>query len=263
MTIQDLQELGQLPTIVASHRDAATIISRATSRIRHCIDTKDMDQLVSLLKTRSKALALVASFDAALRDAAVIQSLNTLSAIGYQCAGDVYLQQGRQLAAINEFTKGLANMAVPDSQLEKSIHVAKEHLSKKMDHISLLPEEVVVTNIIPRLMGHQTLHSSKPCPYLYVSRIWRERVLQYDHLSFRLSRDNKDSDTTDEIQQHAELIRFAPFTESLHVGQKDGKGPWHILSQANFHSLRKLYVRGKWYLLVKHNRSWRINMYHY
>ncbi|KAI7874852.1 hypothetical protein K492DRAFT_183494 [Lichtheimia hyalospora FSU 10163] len=252
MTLSNLQELGLSPTIVATNRDAATTITLSTRQIRQCIDTKDIHQLSSLLEKRSRALALCAAFDTALRDATVIQSLKKSWTIGYQCAGDVYVRQGRHVAAVKEYTKGLANLTVPDPQLERSICIAKEALNKKMDPIGLLPEEVVVTNVIPRLMGSESLHSSEPCPYLYVSRVWRDRILQSDCLSFRLSTSVQEGTDNDQ-EQHTELIRFAPFIRLLYVEQESNDNPYFILARATFQNLRKLYIQGKWICMDKHS----------
>ena len=92
-------------------------------------------------------------------------------------------------------------------------------LNKKIDLIGLLPEEVVVANTIPRLMGSEPLHSSKPCPYLHVSRVWRARNLESDCFSFRLSTSLQDDADNDQVQ-HTELIRFAPFIQLLYVEQE-------------------------------------------
>ncbi|CDH54779.1 predicted protein [Lichtheimia corymbifera JMRC:FSU:9682] len=157
---------------------------------------------------RARLFANSAQFDKALRDAAAIRTLLPGSGLGYLCMGDVYCQQGHYAAAISIYDHGLE--AVPDSDpyyqhLQQCRSVAVTSNNKRVDFISQLPLDIVVTNILPR-MEPACLASNELYGPLYVSRTWQKRIVQQSKgltLGF-------DQETDTFKTGHDLLVRFAP-----------------------------------------------------
>ncbi|CDH61277.1 predicted protein [Lichtheimia corymbifera JMRC:FSU:9682] len=177
MSSQDRQQAPFTTPIDSLHQR----IAHATTEIQHC-----EQRLVNLLCDRATASAACADYTAALHDASEIQTLDPSSRLGFLCQGNIYRQQGRQSAAIEAYDKGLA---LPSSSLEDHHqHVydqlrcnkkdAEYALNKQIDFITKLPMEIVRYHILPKIMGDRRWDAQVGCPYLYVSRAWRQRVLE-------------------------------------------------------------------------------------
>ncbi|CDH54808.1 predicted protein [Lichtheimia corymbifera JMRC:FSU:9682] len=193
-------------------------------------------QFVELLNERARLLANSAQFDAALRDAAAIRALLPGSGLGYLRMGGVYCQQGRYAAAISIYDQGLE--AVPESdqyhyQLLQQRLKAIASNDKRVDFISLLPFDIVITNILPRI--EPKLYSYSLYGPLYVSRTWRDRFLQQPNgLDYYFGHKDATFHTG-----HDQLVRFAPNVQSLDVSMEDIELD-DLFSRAHFSNLRVL-----------------------
>ncbi|KAJ8652610.1 hypothetical protein O0I10_011756 [Lichtheimia ornata] len=177
--MQDLfwVNLCQPIPLIATHHECDSIVTESTLRIRECLT-----RLTTLLEERSFALLKCAQFDTALRDTNAILKLDPTLALGYLLKGKLYSYHGQQRKAIQVFDQGLTMAGGMDDdeqqhyqQLLKARADAEMMQQKGMDFISKLPLDVVSTSIVPLLMDDVIWSQRKPCPYLQVSRSWRDR----------------------------------------------------------------------------------------
>lgn len=112
---------------------------------------------MSALSMRSATRALAGKFADAHRDAELIITIAPSSAKGYLCKGKIYAMEGRQAAAIRVFEKGLNKAAAIDPHygaIKRALRAARIQNSRRVDFISMLPEE-----ILPRIWsGLYCLH---------------------------------------------------------------------------------------------------------
>ncbi|KAJ8652606.1 hypothetical protein O0I10_011752 [Lichtheimia ornata] len=178
--MQDLfwVNLSQPIPLTATHHPCDSIVTDSTLRIRECLT-----RLTSLLEERSLALLKCAHFDTALRDTNAILKLDPTRALGYLLQGKLYAYYGQQQKAIEVFDQGLTMARGTDDgeqqrnqqQLLTAKADAELMQQKGVDFISKLPLDVVSTSIVPLLMDDEKWNLRKPCPYLQVSKCWRER----------------------------------------------------------------------------------------
>ncbi|KAJ8652396.1 hypothetical protein O0I10_011976 [Lichtheimia ornata] len=190
------------------------------------------------IATATELLSNSAQFDTALRDAAAIRTLLPVSGLGYLCAGDVYCQQGHHSAAISIYDQGLETVPESDpyyQQLQQHRMAAVANNDKRVDFISRLPLDIVITNIVPRMervLSSRALHEP-----LYVSRTWQERILQQPNgLRF-----NSGRETNTFKKGHVQLIRFAPHVQTLYVSLLDVRFD-DLFCQAHFSRLKELFL---------------------
>lgn len=101
----------------------------------------------------------------------------------------MYQQQGRQQAAVSIYKQGLKSVASTDDGyrlLETSCAAAIEAQAKVIDFMSELPGDIVSMTIVPFLFENYKLRHNSVCPYFYVCRTWRERILANNALHFHL-----------------------------------------------------------------------------
>ena len=202
-------EQGLQPSISMNHHSPLERIEHVTTEIQQC-----RRRLLKLLHDRATASAACAKFEMALCDAAEMRNIMPSSPMGYLCRGDIYRLQGRQQAAISAYNKGLALSSTwshDHGRIEELLQCNKEDAKhqwrKRIDFITQLPLDIVTSYIIPMLLGDKPLVVQEPCPYLYVSRGWRERiVLGQGGLKFHV-RHLDDANN--------QLVRFAPYVGTL------------------------------------------------
>ncbi|KAJ8652698.1 hypothetical protein O0I10_011643 [Lichtheimia ornata] len=198
---------------------------------------RTLSQLVQVLNERAKLFANSAQFEAALRDAAAIRTVLPFSGLGYLATGDVYCQQGRYAAAISMYDQGLRR--VPEiGQYYQQLHQQREkavtNSNKRVDFISRLPLDIVVTNIIPRV--ERKFYSYSSSEYLYVSRTWQERFLQQPNgLAFDFGKE-----TATFKRGHDQLVRFAPYVQKLKGKMMEDAELEDLFSRGRFSNLRNL-----------------------
>lgn len=131
-----------------------------------------LEAFVPALCVRSATRALAGKFADAQRDAELVILIAPSSAKGYLCKGKIYALEGRQAAAIRVFEKGLNKAASTDPDydaLKRALRAARMQSKKRVDFISMLPEEIL-TRIWSDLSG--------PEEYVYISKRWRDRLTQ-------------------------------------------------------------------------------------
>ncbi|CDS06486.1 hypothetical protein LRAMOSA09014 [Lichtheimia ramosa] len=194
-------------------------------------------QFVQVLLERAKLLANRAQFEAALREAAAIRVIVPESGLGYLCAGDVYCQQARYAAAITIYGQGLEQVLDSDPyyhQLQQHRMRAINNNNKHVDFISLLPLDIVITNILPRVVP--TFSSRSSCELLYVSHAWQDRIIQQSnglHFDF-----GSEEDTFKKGQN--QLVRFSTHVQKLKGAIKNDVLLDGLFSQGNFVNLKQL-----------------------
>lgn len=215
-------------------------IAHATTEIRDC-----KQRLVNLLCDRATASAACADFETALRDTDEMRVLMPSSPLVYLCQGDIYRQQGRQSAAIKVYCIGLALSATSSDRdpriferLQDNIKAAAYDCNKTIDFVTQLPEDIVTCFIIPMIMGDDRLHQQEKCPYLYVSRSWRERIVGvHGGLKFSVGCQNKEI---------GELKAFALYVGSLEIEHYHSEtDSSNVFDHLDFCSLTRLDIKGK------------------
>ncbi|CDS06475.1 hypothetical protein LRAMOSA09003 [Lichtheimia ramosa] len=219
-------------SVTAQHSNASNRIAAATEILQ-----QTAQQFVKVLNERAKLLANSAQFEAAIRDAAAIRTMLPESGLGYLCTGDVCCQQGHYAAAIAIFDQGLEAVHESDpyyQQLEQHRLAAFAYNNKRVDFITKLPFDIVVTYIVPRMIP--VFFSNSSCELLYVSREWQDRLLkQPDGLSFEFDL-RTDALTT---QGHNPLVQFAPCIQRLEGFISDDRLD-ELFGRANFSKLKRL-----------------------
>ncbi|KAJ8652404.1 hypothetical protein O0I10_011984 [Lichtheimia ornata] len=220
--------------LTAEHGNDGNHIAMATETLKQAAH-----QFAQVLNERARLFANSAQFDTALRDAAAIRALLPGSGLGYLCTGDVHCQQGRYAAAISIYDQGLE--AAPESdpyyqQLQQQRMTAVSNNSKRVDFISRLPLDIVITNIVPRMERPVYLDSIVLYEPLYVSRTWQARFLQRPNgLDFDFGQDGINLK-----RDHDQLVRFAPYVRSLSGSLYDDNCLDDLLSRAHFSNLKRL-----------------------
>ncbi|KAJ8658024.1 hypothetical protein O0I10_006295 [Lichtheimia ornata] len=220
--------------INSHHQQRQAVIATATEEINQLTC-----QFMAKLNERSTAMANGGNFDRALRDVAVMQAIDPTSFLGYLKAGDIYQQQGRQQDAAAMYEKGLVHVSSSDyryTNLQMRQKDALDAANKRVDFISQLPLELVVSEILPWVINYlYRLAVDTPCPYLYVSRTWRQRILLCNNLSF-----HADGVTNSDVFQFRELERFAEHVKTLLVeaGRSNlHEGPLSVFDDCDFPNL--------------------------
>ncbi|CDH54817.1 predicted protein [Lichtheimia corymbifera JMRC:FSU:9682] len=223
-------ELLKNTNLTAEHGNDGNRIAMATVSLKQTAHL-----FVQLLDERARLFANSAQFDVALRDAAAIRAILPRSGLGYLCTGDVHCQQGRYPAAIAMYDQGLKATTESDpyyQQLQKYRLAALANNSKRVDFISQLPLEIVISNIVSRM----EVPSNVLYEPLYVSRGWRERIVeQSDGLDFYL-----DGKWTTLKEGHDQLVRFAPHVRSITGRIHKGIRLDDLFSRAHFSNLIRL-----------------------
>ncbi|CDS10648.1 hypothetical protein LRAMOSA11134 [Lichtheimia ramosa] len=242
MPYSALSDLCIQPTLIAPTEKYQQLVHDSTTEL-----VQPIQCILSALDQRAMALSKCASYDAALRDANVMQQLSSTSAIGYIREAMIYSEQGKQRHVIDISNQALDVVDTKDPDyvtLQRVKKDAEQRDNKRIDFISQLPVDIVITTLIPLFMKkHPSLDACKPCPYLYVSNLWRDRIIQCTSgLDFVIQERNEE-DT------FPKLIQFAQHTKSLCV-RKYSKGTWlrDLLRSNNFCSLHDLSVYGKLYI---------------
>lgn len=89
------------------------------------------------------------------------------------------------------------------------------------------------------------MDACEPYPYLYVSHLWCNHIIQWiGGFEFAI-REDQEEDT------HSQLIKFAQHTKSLYI-YRYSKGTWlgDLLRDHEFRSLQKLFIYCKSYIFL-------------
>ncbi|CDS10639.1 hypothetical protein LRAMOSA11125 [Lichtheimia ramosa] len=236
MPYSALSDLSIQPTLIASTGTYKQLVHDSTTELLQSIQC-----ILSALDRRSMGLSKCASFESALYDANLMQQLSSTSALGYIREAMIYSEQGKQRHVIDISNQALDVVDTKDPDyvtLQRVKKDAEQRDNKRIDFISQLPVEIVITTLIPLFMKkHPSLDACKPCPYLYVSNLWRDRIIQCTSgLDFVIQERNEED-------AFPQLIQFAQHTKSLCV-RKYSKGTWlrDLLRSNNFCSLHDLSV---------------------
>ncbi|KAJ8657964.1 hypothetical protein O0I10_006235 [Lichtheimia ornata] len=203
---------------------------------------QSLGPILSALNRRAIGLSKSANFESALCDAKVMQYLSPSSALGYLREADIYSEQGQQIRVIDVCSKGLRMADTMDEHyddLKRAKMDAEERQNTRIDFVSQLPVDIVVTKLIPMLMDDSAISSNNPNPYLHVSNVWRDRIIQcFDGLRFSVGSDgNHDEDAL------LQVIQFAQHTKALYINRHH-HATWldDLLRYHDFCSLRQLFI---------------------
>ncbi|KAJ8651656.1 hypothetical protein O0I10_012773 [Lichtheimia ornata] len=224
-------DFTEQPIVAIKSGTCLNVVADSTRRLQQCVQ----EQLTHL-DNRARALATSGNFEAALRDVARIRQLAPSSAMGYLCAGHVYSLQGHQKAAIAIYDQGLAVVSLSDpshQQLVEAQSMAQEQHSTRIDFVKELPIDII-ENIAPRILSKELIAPNEIRQYLDVSRVWRERLLMCIR-DLRL-----DIVTDDDLADDDDLLEhIAPHCTTLTLEQ-GATGFHRLVSRTRFPSLHTL-----------------------
>ncbi|KAJ8652796.1 hypothetical protein O0I10_011535 [Lichtheimia ornata] len=213
-------------------------IKELTTHVQDCVQ-----KLLSTLNARASLLRNAERLVLALDDAHAMMNIAPHSPLGYLCAGDIDSLRGHYASAIKLYDDGLERS--PKShpqyqQLVKARAAAYDKQNKRIDFISQLPLDVVVLNIIPRILQAQTVFDiGKPCPYFDVCRTWRQRVALVDGFDYEVGPGDLSEDGYGRVRD------LAPFMRSFTVAQARREILSKIIRPPNnrlFNMLKKLTI---------------------
>ncbi|KAJ8657596.1 hypothetical protein O0I10_006660 [Lichtheimia ornata] len=233
MTHSILGDLCNPPTLTTTTEKYVQLVHDATTELHEPVQSN-----LSALDVRANALTKLANFESALHDANAMQQLSPSSALGYIRAADIYSEQGKQRQVIDICNQALDVVDTKDmgyDTLQRAKDVAMQRQSTRIDFVSQLPVDVVITTLIPMFMDHFPLY--KQCAYLYVSREWRDRIIQcFGELSFVVSE-----------RGHSQVIELSRYTTSLHIGIYS-EGTWlsDLIDNNDFCALREIHIQAFW-----------------
>ncbi|KAJ8657981.1 hypothetical protein O0I10_006252 [Lichtheimia ornata] len=229
------------PILTPSSEKYAQLVYDATTQLH-----ASLDPILSALNLRAIGFTKCAKFDAALRDVKLMQQLSSSSPLAYIREASIYSELGQQLDVIDICDEGLSMVDTNDTHydtLQQMKADAEQHLEKRIDFVKELPVDIVITKLIPLLiplLSSFPLDPLYPSPYLHVSNVWRDRIIQcFDGLWFKLD-DIKEEPGQETL---SEITQFAQHTRSLTVYHND-QGTWlgDLLRENDYCSLRKLSV---------------------
>ncbi|CDS10634.1 hypothetical protein LRAMOSA11120 [Lichtheimia ramosa] len=230
--------LCQQPTLIASAEKYKQLVYDSTAEL-----VQPIQRILSALDRRALALSKCATYDAALRDANLMQQLSPTSAIGYLREASIYSEQGKQRHVIDICNQALRIVDPKDvhyATLQQTKVDAEQRQNKHIDFITQLPVDIVHTTLIPMFMKENALDAVKRCDYLYVSNQWRDQIVQcWGGFEFRVH--HEDSVISEHCQQ---LFDFSQYATSLYIHWYS-IGTWlpDLFRDHNFCSLRKINIQ--------------------
>lgn len=223
------------PGVPITINDPAKIdqLNQLSTSVYECVE-----KLVSALDARASWLLNSEQLNAALNDANVMIGIAPSSPLGYLNAGSIYVMAKQHKSAIDIYDKGLHHVPKTDPRYHQLIEAkanADNKRDKRVDFISKLPLDVVMCNIIPRILCGQTeIVIGMDHEYLKVCRAWQQRIAMMDDLMFRVG--------PWPVPCHQHLLDMAPCIKSLNVVENDQDIFTKLPEGARFHSLKQLNV---------------------
>ncbi|CDS06455.1 hypothetical protein LRAMOSA08983 [Lichtheimia ramosa] len=237
MSHPTLNDSSQLPTLTASTEEYKDLAYNSTTKAQ-----QSPESALSTLDLRSIALTKTANCDSALDNAKTMQQLSPTSALEYMREAMIYSEQGKQRHVIDICNQALRMVDPKDvhyGALQQTKMDAEQQQVKCIDFISQLPVDIVITTLIPMFITEcDALDGCQPCPYLYVSRVWRDRVIQsVNGLYFYIENENEEN-------TYPEVMKFAQHIKSLCI-DRCAEGAWlcDLLRNNEFRSLEELFIR--------------------
>lgn len=228
-------DLCSPPILTATTEKYSQLVYDSTAQVQ-----ESYESLLAALDRRAIALTKLANFESALRDAQAIQQLSPFSALGYIREANIYSQQGKQRQVIDICKKTLNVVDTMDTHydtLQRAKIDAEQRQSTRIDFIRQLPIAIVTTTLIPMFMENNWLDTHHLCPFLYVSNLWRNRIIQcFNGLRIKIKNEHDN-------HQIAQAALFAPHVKTLAV-RNYSHGTWlgDLLMEKNFCSLEQLSI---------------------
>ncbi|KAJ8657599.1 hypothetical protein O0I10_006663 [Lichtheimia ornata] len=174
-----------------------------------------LESALSNLDRRVLTMSNGVNLDAPFRDADMIRGSRSDLALAYVYAATIYSQQGKQRHVIDICDHGLRDVDTKDTHyamLQRLRQDAVQRENIRIDPIKQLPYEILSTSLIRIIMEDgEPLDSSIPCPYLYVSKEWRECIIQcLGGLRFRTGHRQMEN-----LEQWSQISIFARHIKSL------------------------------------------------
>ncbi|CDH61005.1 predicted protein [Lichtheimia corymbifera JMRC:FSU:9682] len=213
-------------------------LDQSTTTVYDCVQ-----KLVSALDGRASLLADCGQLNVAMEDATTVMTFVPWSPIGYLYAGNIYGLRGQHYSAIRVYEQALKHVSRMDpryQQLVTAMASSYDVVNKRIDFVSELPLEVVTSNLIPRIFGHQALITiGEEEGYLDVCSTWRQRIAMTGGLEFviwpRLLAE----------RDYHHIQDMAPYIKALVVLQPRDDIISTLAERIQFHALKQLHINRK------------------
>ncbi|KAJ8658031.1 hypothetical protein O0I10_006302 [Lichtheimia ornata] len=220
------------PTLTVSSEKYAKLVYESTQQLHQSLQPD-----LSALNRRAIGFGKCVNYESAFRDAHLIQQLSPSSALGYLCEATIYSEQGKQLQVIDICNKGLSKVDTSDTHYATLLQAkvdAKQQQDTRIDFISQLPNDIVITILVPMIMENNVVKTFAPCPYFQVSNVWSNCIIEcFKGLRFMVEEDDDMS----------HVIQFAEHTKSLHVsGYFEGTWLGDLIGGNAFSSLQQIVI---------------------
>lgn len=234
-----LARLCNQPTLTASSEKYAQLLHGSMSQPHPGVQS-----ILSALDERATGFTLCANFESALQDAKLMRQISPSSALGYIREASIYSEQGKQRHVIDICNHGLSMVDTMDTHydtLQRAKMDAEQHQNTRVDFISQLPVEIVITTLIPILFNDATTHTERFNTFCSVSIVWRDRIIASVEAVCFGSEHGEPINTS-------RICQFAPYVKQLEFDSHT-HGTWlfDLLHNNKFDSLRELRIDGKVY----------------
>lgn len=205
-------------------------------------------KLVSAPDTRASLLADSGHLNLDMDAASAAMSHTAPSPGAYLCGGSTSCNQGQHTSAKTIYDKGLPHVPHSDDRHEYLLNrqAASHHgINKRVDFISNLPLELVLSYLIPMILdGQQAIDIGQEGGYLDVCPTWRKRIAMAYGLTFRVGVSTDRGSAPLSSKEYDQLLDMAAYIKSLIVSNLDGLVP-RLTGRDMFQSLRNLHIAGK------------------
>ncbi|KAJ8658023.1 hypothetical protein O0I10_006294 [Lichtheimia ornata] len=242
MTYSIWNDLCQQPMPIASSGKYTKLVQDSTVHLQQPIDS-----IMSTLNDRAIGLSKCVNFIAALQDAKLMQHLSPASALGYLREASIYCDQGKQHHVIDICNKGLNMALTKDSDyaiLQQAKNHAEECHATCIDFIRQLPLDLVISLLVPMFVEDDCMDGLKPSPALYVSYLWRERIIQsLGGLRFWIrSEGGKTLAALMEFAPHIKVLAIQQYTKGTWLGDLIGDNHFSSLLQLDIEKFTSMYI---------------------
>lgn len=219
-------------------------LDQSSTRVYDCVQ-----KLVSALDSRASLLADCGQLNVAMDDATAAISIAPTLSVGYLCAGRLFSGYGYHASAISVYDNGILHTPNSDhgyEQLLAAKATAQNKINRRIDFFSMLPLEIVLLNIIPRILRNQkVIHLERPSSYLDAHSAWCQRIAMADAFTFRVGHAEDPVSTCLTAMEYNRLLDMAPYIKSFIVwGAQNGMVD-QLTRRTTFTALKELDIDGK------------------
>lgn len=198
------------------------------------------EEVVPLLMIRAKSMAACGKFEQALAVASMAIDMDPTSSLAYLFKGHILAQQGYHQRAIQVYDAGISIDPQGESsrsQLEYRKAKTQKAIDNRLDPMTMLPTDIMLSDILPLVLGEGMHDFNTLSPYMEVSRTWCVRVIKASGYKMVISSSSPVNMEHTAMGEYAWLLQHLVL-DDCHVAFPDIAKQWH------FSSLKYLHIKG-------------------